>query len=895
MEWLFALLIGGFLFFTCVIMPWANRRRVHDLEVQMGALRKQLRDLLSFLEKTGMSLPPELVVPPKIWEWQLQQPTPSKAVEAPKAAVTESVTPARAATQEPVRPTPPPVEKEQVSFEQQFGARLPVWIGGIALALAGFFLVKYSIETGLLSPTVRVVLGGLFGIGMLFVADKIRTNPDFANGTRIAQALSGAGIADLYVCLFAATSLYDLLPAFIGLAGMAVVTGTAMILALRHGMPIAILGLVGGLLTPALVSSDHPSAALLFIYLYAVISGLMVVIRQKAWWGMVVPALLGGFAWVGIWLVGSGASPFDAVCMGLFLLALSGTYVFLSPRDDTQMAGDNEIFTLPKMLNYLSLGGAAVMMAFVVGQSGYTTMAWGLFGLLTLGTIGLAYADQERYGFAPWLAIGINLLMLVGWIPPDLTTYASVLVSFAVIFVASGYLLQSRSARPLLWAGLTAAASLSYYLLGYSTLRGAPLLSDIHLFWGGLALCLALLGTYSVSHILTEVPDDHAQKQHLLAIYAATGTAFISLALTIELPREFLSVAFALELLAIVWISTKIEVKALRHIAAALGCVFGILLIPQILLLMQLTAYSLVEAKLALQESVPIVNWPLFQLGLPALCFIVASYWLRERDDDRLVRALEGAAIALIAVMGYYLTRHAFHVDENILFITAGFIERGVITNILFLYGLACLWVGRHYLRDTVALSGLVLSGVAMFRIVYFDLIAYNPLWSAQAVGSLPILNALLLTYGAPLLWMALLSRNIRALDYPQFCKPIASLMLVVAFTLVSLEVRQLFHGSLLNGSSATNAETYSYSAAWLMFGLALLFYGTLRMDKMVRVASLAIMILTVGKVFLYDAAELEGLYRVFSFAGLGLSLLGLSWFYTRFVFSVADVMGAKK
>ena len=49
------------------------------------------------------------------------------------------------------------------------------------------------------------------------------------------------------------------------------------------------------------------------------------------------------------------------------------------------------------------------------------------------------------------------------------------------------------------------------------------------------------------------------------------------------------------------------------------------------------------------------------------------------------------------------------------------------------------------------------------------------------------------------------------------------------------------------------------------------------------------------AKVFLYDASALEGLFRVFSFLGLGLSLIGLSWFYTRFVFGNRDMAeGAK-
>jgi uncharacterized membrane protein len=68
--------------------------------------------------------------------------------------------------------------------------------------------------------------------------------------------------------------------------------------------------------------------------------------------------------------------------------------------------------------------------------------------------------------------------------------------------------------------------------------------------------------------------------------------------------------------------------------------------------------------------------------------------------------------------------------------------------------------------------------------------------------------------------------------------------------------------------------------------GIGLLFFGTLKKDKTLRIASLAFIVMSIGKVFLYDASELTGLFRVFSFLGLGISLLGVSWFYTRFVFN---------
>ncbi|TAE33051.1 MAG: DUF2339 domain-containing protein [Alphaproteobacteria bacterium] len=99
----------------------------------------------------------------------------------------------------------------------------------------------------------------------------------------------------------------------------------------------------------------------------------------------------------------------------------------------------------------------------------------------------------------------------------------------------------------------------------------------------------------------------------------------------------------------------------------------------------------------------------------------------------------------------------------------------------------------------------------------------------------------------------------------------------------------------MASDATQPDGDGHTYSIVWLLFGILLLFFGTLKKDKMVRLASLVIMILTVGKVFLYDASELKELFRVFSFFCLGMSLLGLSWFYTRFVFGNRDVVEERK
>jgi uncharacterized membrane protein len=75
----------------------------------------------------------------------------------------------------------------------------------------------------------------------------------------------------------------------------------------------------------------------------------------------------------------------------------------------------------------------------------------------------------------------------------------------------------------------------------------------------------------------------------------------------------------------------------------------------------------------------------------------------------------------------------------------------------------------------------------------------------------------------------------------------------------------------------------------WVLFGTALLGVGIARDSQLSRYGSMAVMLLAVVKVFVYDMSALSDLYRVFSFLGLGVSLLLLAWLYQRFVFRPAS------
>ena len=74
-----------------------------------------------------------------------------------------------------------------MSFEERLGTQWAVWVGGIALALGGIFLVRYSIEQGLLGPGVRVALGALLAAALIIAGEWARRTRAARRHLRAAQ------------------------------------------------------------------------------------------------------------------------------------------------------------------------------------------------------------------------------------------------------------------------------------------------------------------------------------------------------------------------------------------------------------------------------------------------------------------------------------------------------------------------------------------------------------------------------------------------------------------------------------------------------------------------------------------------------------------------------------
>jgi len=101
----------------------------------------------------------------------------------------------------------------------------------------------------------------------------------------------------------------------------------------------------------------------------------------------------------------------------------------------------------------------------------------------------------------------------------------------------------------------------------------------------------------------------------------------------------------------------------------------------------------------------------------------------------------------------------------------------------------------------------------------------------------------------------------------------------------LSLEVARAYQGPVLSFGPVSPAEQYTYSAVWLAFGVVLLLIGIALGSKPARLASAAVLLLTVAKVFFVDMDALTGVWRALSFIGLGLVLVGIGYLYQRLLF----------
>lgn len=341
-------------------------------------------------------------------------------------------------------------------FEDLFGRRLPIWAGGVTLIVAAVLMVKYSIDSGLLSPVVRVIMGMVFSGVLIGMGEAARRRDDLVRDMRVAQALAGAGVGGLYAVVLAAANLYGLVGPGLAFGGLTAITALALGLALRFGAPCAVLALVGGLATPAVVQSQSPSVPLLAGYLAVVIGAITLLSRRQRWVWLGVGALTGGAGWSLVTIALGTLDRASTLAMGLLVLLLGIGLPALVAQGRSA----------PLLRAATGVVGA-LQLALLVAQGEFAPLTWGLYGLLSLAFVWLAGRSPElRRTVAVPLMTALALVSV--WPRPDAGLFAAVVAGIAVIY--GGYALRHlwRREGGLVETGLLCAISLGGYMASHA-------------------------------------------------------------------------------------------------------------------------------------------------------------------------------------------------------------------------------------------------------------------------------------------------------------------------------------------------------------------------------------------------------------------------------------------
>lgn len=167
----------------------------------------------------------------------------------------------------------------ELDLESRIGGRWLQHAGIVVLILGVAFFLRYAFEQAWLPPVVRVALGAITGTAMA------------VGGVRLARTyrpyglmLSGGGVAVLYLSVYAALNLYELVGAQVAFGLLAVVSIVAALLADRTGsFGLAFIAVCGGYATPFLVGGDRDQHLILFTYVALLVAATTYLAHRRTW------------------------------------------------------------------------------------------------------------------------------------------------------------------------------------------------------------------------------------------------------------------------------------------------------------------------------------------------------------------------------------------------------------------------------------------------------------------------------------------------------------------------------------------------------------------------------------------------------------------------------------
>jgi uncharacterized membrane protein len=744
-----------------------------------------------------------------------------------------------------------------------FGGNTLVRSGIVLLFIGISFLIKYVAENSNVPIEFRMAGIALFGVGLLVLGWRLRNKRK-----EYAWALQGGGIGVLYLTVFAAMKLYQLIPpsaAFILLIIIAFLS--AGIAVLQSAMPLAILGFTGGFLAPIFTSSGSGSHVGLFSYYLILNLAIVFIAYHKSWRPLNVLGFAFTFIIGTIWGAKSyqpaffaTTEPFLIIHFLLFTLVAvlyahrqatkASDYVDATLVFGTPLVGFSLQYALLRDSNF-GLAYSALALAIF-----YMALAWWVLTrkrdtmqflgecFLALGigfaTLTLPLALDGRWTSAAWAVEGVGLL----WVGLKQNRKFPALSGLALQLLGSGAFVFG-------W-GLTGHSAIEHqnmYLgVAFIALAGWACGALIHQYhqekWPWLTNALAIwgwlwwfgAGLTAIDSLLPVRLFEHAS----LAFIAITSACLPMLAKRLKWPKL---AKLSVLLLPVMAFTTLFEMTQ-SHPFARYGLLsWGIAFVAYITLLVK-------------QHIIPgnYFRAPLLWIG----ALILGMEW-----HYQLQHFTDGAGVW-----------HDIGWSVVPMLLIAG-VTYWQFSGVSILEGEA--------LAKAKTWSWTGCAPLMLFVLAWFLFMSLNSDGNAAPLTYIPILNPLDITLTSALLLFIIWHRHMTKY-FHRMVKITPIVAGIMAFTLLNgMLLRTLHHwaDTPFRWESVFDYPIVSmaFTFMWAISAFILMLLAHKKAMRILWIVGAALMALVVAKIFLLDLAQTGTVERIASFIGAGIMLLVMGYF----------------
>jgi uncharacterized membrane protein len=719
-------------------------------------------------------------------------------------------------------PAPKSDRDKSFSLEEVLAGRWLTYVGALALIIGAGYFFKYAVDTDLIDENGRVAIGILAGMATFAGgAFAMRRNYRW-----LAQGLVGAAIGVLYFALFAAFDWYHIVPVEVAFAAMVLVTAAALAFsAIFNAQATALLGLIGGFLTPLMLSTGVDRQWTLFSYVLLLDLGVLGIASFRKWQPLQVTA----FVFTLLMWLGWFAQHYEPAKLNSTLILMTAFFLLFALLG----VWHNALRKLPARPGdyFLML---ATPVVYFIGLYGVTKANFSfLHGLMAVGLagtyLGLALFQMTRNPAAKPSIVclaGVAASFLTVAVPLQLTGHwiAIAWAAEALLLVELGLRFGERKLR---WAGFGLLAVVQVILFFYA------------------GQTFDHPGRFDTRFLGVDPVAADVLPYNVVGAAASTGPAAPAAPSWTDVfnGRSFSFLASALVLAVLAW-----EYRRRGPLSLA----------------------SAGEEERAIETSGPLSpgaasGWLLALVPLTVLgMLIVETFSIGYRYDwiGPTVVALFTVWTALAAVL--------------LMALAAMWGPRWMERVGLAVFGLAAICLSVAFV--------MTLGG---WRSDWMQLTAPGAdpgIWRWPMVNPRGI--GFLFAIGSAVAAAALVQRGGRdeggtpratlaGIDTAALLGLFAH---VTAFALVTMEVYA--QGVIRDWQSKTSLYI---TLVWTLYALAMLVAGIYYRSATVRILALSLFLLTTGKVFFYDVWHVEKVWRTLAFTGLGVALLLVSFLYRRF------------